>query len=201
MDQSPDSHKTSIDVATWVADYGDDLYRYALLQLRDQHAAEEVVQEAFLGALKSRESYSGRGTVRAWLLSILRNKIVDFIRTRARYAHEHGRPGPGDASKLSFDENGVWRVEAVDWRLPDQMMEDREMWAMLHQCLKELPTGQADVFVLSVMHDMTSEEICRQLDIKPSNLWVRLHRARLALAQCMGKNWFNEAEEANDGSE
>lgn len=201
VDIIPEPRETSVDVTTWVADFGDDLFRYALLQLRDQHAAEEVVQETFLGALKSRDSFLGRGTVRAWLFSILRHKIVDFIRTRARYSREHDNPGSNDVMKVAFDENGAWRIEAVDWRIPDQILEDRELWAMLHKCLTGLPTNQADTFILSVMHELTSDEICEQLDITPSNLWVRLHRARLALAQCMGKYWFGDSEGANDGND
>jgi RNA polymerase sigma-70 factor (TIGR02943 family) len=200
LGSSSESQETSADVTTWVAEYGDDLYRYAFLQLRDRHAAEEVVQEAFLGALKSRDSFSGQGSVRAWLYSILRHKIVDFMRTRAKYRREHGCPDSPDSMSVIFDENGHWQAEAIDWRLPDQSIEERELWATLHDCLSHLPTGQADAFVLSVMHDLSSDEICRQLDITPSNLWVRLHRARLALATCMGVNWFGDSEEPHDAS-
>ncbi|MDG1897539.1 MAG: sigma factor-like helix-turn-helix DNA-binding protein [Fuerstiella sp.] len=53
-----------------------------------------------------------------------------------------------------------------------------------------MPKGQADVFMLSVMEEMDSDQICSELDISPSNLWVRLHKARLALAKCVGARWF-----------
>ncbi|MEP3479584.1 MAG: sigma-70 family RNA polymerase sigma factor [Fuerstiella sp.] len=195
MDSPSESQKTSPDVTTWVAEYGDDLFRYALLQLRDRHAAEEVVQEAFLGALKNRRSFSGRGSERAWLYSILRNKIVDFIRARAKDRKEHSTPDSHDSINASFDELGRWKGEAIDWRLPDQSISDRELWALLHDCLDRLPTGQADAFVLSAMQDLASDEVCDELEISPSNLWVRLHRARLALAKCIGVNWFGNSEE------
>lgn len=200
MDLPSESQETSSDVTTWVADYGDDLFRYALVQLRDRHAAEEVVQEAFLGALKNRSSYSGRGPVRAWLYSILRHKIVDFIRTRTKYRKEQNSPDSHDPTKTSFDENGRWRAEAIDWRLPDQSIGERELWAVLYECLGHLPIGQADAFVLSVMQELASDEICNQLEISPSNLWVRLHRARLALAACMGVNGFGDSEEPRNAT-
>ena len=200
MESPSESHETPSDVTTWVTEYADDLFRYALLQLRDRHAAEEVVQETFLGALKGRDSFTGRGSARSWLYSILRHKIVDFIRTRAKYAAEHGSPESHSSPNVSFDENGRWRAEAIDWRLPDQSIEERELWATLHECLSRLPTGQADAFVLRVMQGMESEEICGQLNISHSNLWVRLHRARLALAKCMGVNWFGDSEEPQDAS-
>jgi RNA polymerase sigma-70 factor (ECF subfamily) len=75
---------------------------------------------------------------------------------------------------------------------PDRAMQARELWQVVRACLSSLPQGQADVFTLSVMEELESEEICRQLDISPSNLWVRLHRARLGLAKCVSAKWFRE---------
>ena len=60
--------------------------------------------------------------------------------------------------------------------------------------MSHLPSNQADVFMLSVMEEMDSEEICQELSITPSNLWVRMHRARLGLAKCVGAKWFDSGE-------
>ena len=70
-----------------------------------------------------------------------------------------------------------------------------ELWSVVKDCLKNLPSKQADVFVLSVMEELDSDDACNQLGITPSNLWVRLHRARLGLAKCVGKKWFEDGEE------
>ncbi|MEM7457003.1 MAG: sigma factor-like helix-turn-helix DNA-binding protein, partial [Planctomycetota bacterium] len=69
-----------------------------------------------------------------------------------------------------------------------------ELMAIVNDCLTTLPQGQADVFMLSVMQGMDSDEICNELSITPSNLWVRMHRARLGLAKCVGSKWFAEDE-------
>src|SRR5215510_8121363 len=56
------------------------LVRYALSQLRDAQLAEEVVQESLLAALESIGSFDGRSSLRTWLTSILRFKVIDLQR-------------------------------------------------------------------------------------------------------------------------
>jgi hypothetical protein len=79
-------------------EYGDCLYRFALLKTRNPHDAEEVVQEALLAALKGRKNFSGRSTERTWLIGILKHKIIDLyrrkIRERAALAGDDGVDSP-----------------------------------------------------------------------------------------------------------
>ena len=184
----------SVDPQDWVDLYGDYLYRYAWSRLRDNNSAEEVVQETFLAGVRFLEQYKGEGTQRGWLLGILKRKIVDHIRQRRRYDRDgtswEDNPDP---SAMLFDKNGNWREDAFR---PGMKMESRELWDIVRGCLQHLPQGQADVFSLSVMEDMDSDEICSRLEITPSNLWVRLHRARLGLAKCVGSKWFSKEEAA-----
>jgi RNA polymerase sigma factor (sigma-70 family) len=74
------------DPSEWVAQYGDYLFRYAMLRLRDRSAAEDLVQETFLAALKSRGSFSGNSSESTWLIGILKHKIADHFRHQAREA-------------------------------------------------------------------------------------------------------------------
>jgi RNA polymerase sigma-70 factor (TIGR02943 family) len=183
-----------VDPELWVDEYGDYLYRYAYSRLREANAAEEVVQETFLAGLRFREQFSGRGSERGWLLGILKRKLVDFVRMRAK--HEQATPyeDENDPSAQLFDEQGHWRKDAMRWSTtPDQHVEARELWEVVQHCLGNLPSGQADVFVLSVMEEMESEEICSELEISSANLWTRLHRARLGLAKCVGSRWLRSA--------
>lgn len=179
---SPDTHEPT----EWVDAYGDYLFRYALSRLRDSNAAEEIVQETFLAGIRFAEQFSGRGSQRAWLLGILKRKIVDYVRQRSR----NDRDSSADSTADLFDEKGFWRKNAATWSAaPDGDIESRELWEIVRDCLSQLPAGQTDVFVLSVMEELDSEAICRELEITPSNLWVRLHRARLGLATCVGAKW------------
>lgn len=195
MDQLSTAQKQGIDPELWVDEYGGYLYRYAYSRLREAYAAEEVVQETFLAGIRYREQFSGRGSQRAWLLGILKRKIVDYVRLRSKYQCVGSQEDDNDPSNQLFDEKGNWRPAALRWSTTaDQQVESRELWQVVRDCLGHLPSGQADAFVLSVMEEMDSEEICRELDITPSNLWTRLHRARLGLAKCVGARWFSDAE-------
>jgi len=182
----------SIDPDRWVDDYGDYLYRYAFSRLRDNSAAEEVVQETFLAGIRFQDRYTGDGAERAWLLGILKRKLIDFVRRRSRYDRDGSYEDTNDPSTQLFDQNGNWKAGVFASDLPADQVEAREIWDVVKGCLEHLPKGQADVFVLSVMEEMDSDQICSELNITPSNLWVRLHRARLGLAKCVGSKWEME---------
>lgn len=181
-----------LDPSTWVDAHGDYLYRYALSRLRDTNAAEEVVQETFLAGIRFLDRYNGKGAERAWLLGILKRKLVDHVRMRARFDRDGLTSDGGDPTARMFDHNGNWRAGAFRFEEPDKSLESRELWDVVRGCLDHMPAGQADAFVLSVMENMDSDQICQELEITPSNLWVRLHRARLALANCVGNRWFQD---------
>jgi DNA-directed RNA polymerase specialized sigma24 family protein len=51
------------------------------------------------------------------------------------------------------------------------------------------------VFTLREMEEMETEQICRDLNISPNNLWVMLHRARMALRECLEMNWFKDPQQ------
>lgn len=186
----------ALDPEDWVEAYGDYLFRYAASRLRDPSAAEEVVQETFLAAIRSLEQFAGTGSQRGWLMGILKRKIVDFVRARARRKQQNMGEDEMDPTALLFDENGRWRAGSIAQVSPDAQIESGELWGVVQGCLKHLPQGQADVFVLSVMEEMESDEICKELGISSSNLWVRLHRARLGLAKCVGSKWFLDGQGA-----
>ncbi len=188
------THQTPPDPENWVDEYGDYLYRYAWSRLRDSTAAEEVVQETFLAGVRHLNQFSGQGSERGWLLGILKRKIVDHVRMRQRYDRDGSLPeNEHDPTTLLFDQNGHWKANALP-NTPAENAEAQELWEVVRECIQHLPEGQAAVFVLSVMEDMDSDDICRELGITPNNLWVRLHRARLGLAQCVGARWFSSEE-------
>lgn len=189
-DPAAEVDRPSTDPEEWVERYGDFLFRYALMRVRNEMMAEELVQETFLAGLRFGDQYAGHGTQRAWLLSILRRKISDHFRRRSRQtAERQPRRWTKESGRL-FDEEGNWTLEVHRWSPPDRQMQFRELWDIISECLTTLPDTQADVFVLSVLEEMETEEICRQLEISRTNVWSRLHRARLGLARCVGSRWF-----------
>ncbi|WP_077027495.1 sigma-70 family RNA polymerase sigma factor [Fuerstiella marisgermanici] len=177
----------------WVGAYGDYLFRYAVSRLRDQNAAEEVVQETLLAGIRFQSQFAGKGSQRGWLMGILKRKIIDFVRRRDKHARDSKANPNADATDELFKENGFWKKGVATWSaVPDGNLESSELWEIVAECLKHLPDGQADAFVLSVLEEMDSDRICEALEITDTNLWVRLHRARLRLAVCVGSKWNDE---------
>src|SRR5689334_13627294 len=72
--------RQDFDPADLVEKYGDFLYRFAMMRVRDEFIAEDLVQETLLAALKSMDKFSGKSSEKTWLTSILKNKIIDYFR-------------------------------------------------------------------------------------------------------------------------
>ena len=192
MDETAKANNKALNPTTWVDQYGDYLFRYALSRLRDGDAAEEVVQETFVAALRHVDQYEAKGSERAWLLGILKRKIIDLVRARNRTTSLADEDS-NDPAEALFDRNGSWQkhIRSAGYA-PLDSLEREEFWRILRGCLDGLPGRQADVFVLREMDDQGTEEICKELEITPSNLWVILYRARLQLSNCMKSRWHQD---------
>ncbi len=186
MSESGGQSGSTLDPAEWVDRHGDALYRFALSRLRNAEAAEEVVQETFVAALRAIEQYSAEGSEGAWLMGICKRKVVDHVRRRNRPdAGTGGDLGP-DPSEAMFKANGHWQINPRILKgRPEDALEREEFWRAFRGCLGGLSQRQADAFTLRELEDHPSEEICKELEISTSNLWVLLHRARLGLMGCM----------------
>ena len=174
------------------------LLRYALSQLRDGQLAEEAVQETLVAALESIGTFGGKSTLRTWLTSILRFKVIDLQRRavldRARLEPTDFSAQVDDESWLDelFDETGHWRVPPQAWNDPQAALEQRRFWEMFENCLDRLPPAGARVFFKREILGEDTDTICKEERITTSNCWVILHRARLALRACVEKNWFGQ---------
>ena len=172
------------------------LLRVAQLQLRDGDLAEDVVQETLLAALKAREGFTGKSTVKTWLTGILKHKIVDAIRARAREPLVMASlPEETDIDELDplFREDGGWAAPPAEWGDPEGSLSRQEFFSVMDLCLEKLPPNTARVFIMREVMDLTTEEICKELAITANNLWVILYRARMALRMCLEQNWFSGA--------
>ena len=172
------------------------LVRYALAQLRDAQQAEEAVQEALLAALEGIGSFDGRSSLRTWLTSILRFKIVDLQRRAAKERTradigEETPAGDGDAWLDDvFDETGHWRSPPQAWNDPESALEQRRFWDAFERCLSGLPAAASRVFFRREVLGEETSEICQAEGITTSNCWVILHRARISLRNCLESGWF-----------
>ena len=180
------------DPATWVAQHGDALYRYALMKMRDQSQAEDMVQETFLAALKARDRFSGQSSEKTWLIGILKHKIIDHFRKHKREQSSDDIESLTEQLDQQFDHTGHWNLSLARWQDPDQAHENKEFWKVFATCIAYLPDHLADLFILREIKGLSSEEICKLLDISTTNnMWVMLSRARMRLRNCLDSRWFH----------
>ena len=205
--QPQSGHRLS-DPATWVDQYGDYLFRNAMLRLRNKDLAEELVQETFLAALHARSRFSGRSSERTWLVGILKHKAIDAIRKLGREQPVEDIDQLPCEEERPFLEAGEWRghwrtgeglsLAPSDWGAnPSRALEQKEFWKVLNGCLSELPSRLARAFTLREVDGLDSKDVCKVLDITSTNLWVMLHRCRMQLRRCIETRWIAPSEEGN----
>lgn len=176
-----------------------DLLRIARLQLRDKDLAEDVVQETLLAAIQSRASFGGQAKLMTWLVGILKFKVIDALRRRARdplpVSSLAGEIEVADLDCL-FDKEGVWHSKPSAWGDPQLHLHQADFLRVLELCLTKVPPNSARVFILRELFELDTEEICRLLSVSKSNLGVLLFRARISLRRCLELNWFHHTQGA-----
>ncbi|OGA06911.1 MAG: hypothetical protein A2W68_01250 [Betaproteobacteria bacterium RIFCSPLOWO2_02_64_14] len=170
------------------------LMRYALLQLRDQTSAEDVVQETLLAAVEGGDRFSGKSTVKTWLTGILKHKIIDQVRRQSReqplLQGEDDERSEADVIDGLFKADGHWQNFPANWGDPGNALENKRFWETFETCARLMPVKTARVFMMREVMELSTEEICKELDITATNCWVMLHRARLSLRECLETKWF-----------
>lgn len=180
------------DPEIWVDQYGESLYRFALARVKDPSIAEDLVQETFLAALGARKRFKGQSTTRTWLIAILKHKIVDYIRKKSREQDTDKLESMTNGIDVNFTDRGDWKMRPNKWaKNPMKLYEQKEFMDVLYHCLAELPERQAEAFMRREIDGLSTEEICKELDITATNSWVMLYRARMFLRSCLEKKWLD----------
>lgn len=173
----------------WVDKYSDYLYNYTIVRVNDHEIAQDLISETFLAGLKSKDNFKGEASERTWLISILKRKIIDH------YRKINSIKGKAEI-RINYKDDeaeGDWLEERVkdpfDKTAEDTMMNEELGLAILN-CLGTLDERQATIFRMKTIENFDTEAICNEYNITPSNLWVIIHRARKAMAECLEHKWF-----------
>lgn len=152
--------------------HGGAAYSLAYRIVGDRAAAEEVTQEAFISVWRSGARFdAARGSVRSWLLSVVRNRAIDFLRSRA-----------GKAPKLTFDDDSVLEQRPAQERTEEEALQ-RETSAELRGALGKLPGEQSKVIELAYFGGFSHSEIARMLNLPMGTVKGRM---RLGLEKIRG---------------
>jgi RNA polymerase sigma-70 factor (TIGR02943 family) len=183
--------KHTLNTNKWIDNYADYLYNYSISRVNSSDLAKDLVQDTFFAGLKSAKNFQGKASERTWLVSILKRKIIDH------YRKINSKKGQAEVRMSFYDDGeneGSWLEERVpqSWdNASEKKIENEELRNQLELCINKLPEKYAMVFRMKTVQEFETEEICKELGITSSNLWVIIHRARTQLRKCMEDNWFN----------
>ena len=168
------------------------LIRFALLQLRNPELAEDSVQDALLAVIEKPNQFSGNSSLRTYVIGILKFKIIDGLRVAGRTVQIETEQDQSEDDVIDhlFKANGHTVDPPRAWGNPDAILEQQDFFRVMEVCLEKLPAQNARVFMMREWLDLETEEICKELNLSSSNLWVILYRARLRLRECLDINWF-----------
>jgi RNA polymerase sigma-70 factor (ECF subfamily) len=172
--------------------YGAAMHRVALTFVRSSAVADEVVQEAWLGALRGLDGFEGRSTLRTWLLRIVANiarthaireaRAVPFSSLEiAREADSQSEPAlPTDRFQGPDGRHPHrWTSFPTPWSTgPDSALLSAETRKLIADTIAVLPEGQRMVITLRDVEGWDSAEVCSVLELSETNQRVLLHRAR-----------------------
>lgn len=185
-----------LEPAKWVEKYSDYLYNFACYRVNDQELAEDLVQDTFLSALTAKDLYKGQASEKTWLVSILKNKIIDHYKKASTRNESPLKLNTYEAPSYDYyfdkQKKGAWQKDHMpkDWEESQAMPETKEFYTILQKCMITLPPKWQGVFKMSLLDDNDSDLVCKEFKITSSNFWVIMHRAKLQIRECLEKNWI-----------
>lgn len=166
-----------------IEEHSDYLLGFAMTKLSDLELAKDLVQDTFLSALSKLDTFEERSSLRTWLASILNRKIIDHWRkAETRYTD------PVSSFFDQDDPNKHWIINTrnnSDLDNIEKRIIQNESHQELRDCIDTLPEKWRGIISSKYLHEKISDEICKEYEITPSNLWVIIHRTKLLLRECL----------------
>jgi RNA polymerase sigma-70 factor (ECF subfamily) len=169
--------------ARLVDQYHASMVRVARAYVATREAAEDVVQDAWLGVIKGLDRFEGRSSLKTWMFRIVINKAMTRGGRDARSVPFSSlAPDEPAVDPDRFFESGRWcgwwlSDDALS-RLPDRIVLAKESRAMIDAVIATLPPNQRLVITLRDVQGFSAEEACELLGLSEANQRVLLHRAR-----------------------
>lgn len=176
-----------------VTEHTDYLFQYAKLKLKHEDDIKDLIQETFLSALKNFNQFQNKSSIKTWLTSILRNKIIDHLKKKSTMTIDDYLSATDEHfNQMFFDTTNFNRWQ--EKILPNQFInsdfnthEKNEFASVLYQCIDHLPEKIKPIFISKYLDEEKSETICKEFNISQSNYWVIIFRCKTYLRNCLEK--------------
>jgi RNA polymerase sigma-70 factor, ECF subfamily len=153
----------------------DKLYSFVFHEVEQNHsAAEDIVQDTFISAIKSASKFKGNSRIYTWLVGIAHHKIADYYRHAKRESKHDDRNSEGHTSELDL---------AIDNSPQGNIAESTEQKILIDQALNSLPPDYRETIILKYVEDFPVDEIARILNRSPKSIEGILSRARKAMKE------------------
>jgi RNA polymerase sigma-70 factor, ECF subfamily len=170
------------------------MVRVAQIYVGSRAIAEEVAQEAWLGALKGLDRFEGRSSIKTWLFRIVTNiaktRAVREGRTipfSALRNPEHVQEPAVEPERFRAHDDprwpGHWAVKPQEW--PEERLLAGETLAVVGAAIEELTASQRAVITLRDLEGWSADEVCNALELSETNQRVLLHRARAKVRKAL----------------
>jgi len=175
---------------TTLAEHRTYLLKIARIELRDEVLAEDLVSDALTQAFERREQFRGTSSLRTWLTAILKNRIIDVLRKQWREQPLEIESDDEQSIERIFDRSGHYIDMPTSVNDPAELSQQNDFLAAVQLCVDRLPKRIGQVFVLREVFGSDTKELCKELGLTSSNVWVQLYRARMMLRTCLERGGF-----------
>jgi RNA polymerase sigma-70 factor, ECF subfamily len=194
------------DVFAWLVDrHSPAMIRVALAYVPSRAAAEEVVQETWIGVMRGIDGFEGRSSLKTWIFRILTNVAMRAGARERRSmpfsalaeAENTGEPSVDPDRFLPADHAlfpGHWAIMPARWPTPEEGLLAGETREVIAAAIAELPEAQRTVIALRDVEGWSSEEVCEALEISAGNQRILLHRARSRVRNAI-EDYYGAVEE------
>jgi RNA polymerase sigma-70 factor, ECF subfamily len=175
--------------ATLVDRHSAAMIRVARAYVPSRAAAEEAVQEAWIGVMRGIDRFEGRASLKTWIFRILVNVAMRAGARERRSLPFSALAGAEDTGEPSVDPDrflpadqelfpGHWAIMPTAWPTPEEGVLAAETRKVIADAIAELPVAQRTVIALRDVEGWSSEEVQEALEISSGNQRILLHRAR-----------------------
>lgn len=154
-----------------ISKYQSKLYGYIFKLVRDEYAAQDILQETFLKAYINLNQYNRKKDFSPWLLRIARNNVLDYFKKKKNY------------SIFQLNENTDSIEENRRDEIPHKALEEREKTNKIDQVINSLPEKYRILIVLKYFNDLNYKEISERMNISVDKVKWRLYQARKTMAK------------------